>query len=62
MYENVTEGGRTSNIADKASDDEEYHEADSEETNDTAAKLCAAGDDPMSEDEGLSKDSDDRPL
>ena len=60
--ENTTEGGRTNNIGDKASDNEEFHEADSEETNDTAAKLCAAGDDPMSEDEGLGKDSDDSDL
>ena len=29
--ENATEGGRSINIADKASDDEEYHEADSED-------------------------------
>ena len=60
--ENATEGGRVGNIGDKASDDEEHYEADSEETNDTAGKLCAAGDDPVSEDEGFGKDSDDRDL
>ena len=46
----------------KASDDEEYHEADSEETNDTDTRPCTAGDDPMSEDEGLGKNSDDKDL
>ena len=60
--ENATEGGRVGNIGDKASDDEEHYEADTEATNDTAAKLCTASDNPMSEDEGLGKDSDDRDL
>ena len=59
---NVTEGGRTNNIGDKASDNEEFHEADSEETNDTAGRPCIAGDVTISKDKGLGKDADDKDL
>ena len=62
VVKNATEGGRVGNIGGKASDDEEHYEADSEETNDTAGRPYIAGDDPVSEDEGLGKDSDDRDL
>ena len=55
--------GGTSNLADngsdKASDDEEYHEAASNESNDVATRPCTADGKPMSEDEGLGEDSDD---